>query len=357
MAEKVIVGLSGGVDSAVTAALLMDQGYEVEGLFMRNWSEDDAYCTSAEDQDSARAVAKVLGIELHFADFSQEYRERVFEDFLAEYRAGRTPSPDLLCNREIKFGTFLRHAQSLGADWIATGHYARVIHDGPQSRLMRAVDANKDQTYFLAATPGRALHRVLFPLGELTKPEVRRIATRRGLPNHQRKDSTGVCFIGERPIREFLQQWIAVQPGPILTDDGRTVGQHDGIAYYTLGQRSGLGIGGVKGADESPWFVAERRTDTNALVVTQDRDDPRINARFLRLGTCYWVNDAPRNHAPCHLRIRHRQPLIKATVIDANPMTLRSDELLWAAAPGQFAVLYDGDECIGCGVIEEAVYD
>jgi len=354
---KVIVGLSGGVDSAVAAALLRDEGYTVEGLFMRNWAEDDAYCTSAEDQDSAREVAEVLGIHLHFADFSAEYRERVFADFLAEYRAGRTPSPDLLCNREIKFGVFAEHARTLGADWLATGHYARIEH-GPQRSLLRcAADSNKDQTYFLAATPGTALRKVLFPLGDHTKPEVRRIATRLGLPNHQRKDSTGVCFIGERPIREFLQNWIAVHPGPICTDDGREIGQHDGIAYYTLGQRTGLGIGGVKGAAESPWYVAERQLDSNTLIVTQDKADRRLNSRFLRLGQCFWINDPPRNHFSYRMRIRHRQPLLKTTVVEAAPYTLRAEETLWAAAPGQFAVLYDDDICLGCGVIEEALYD
>ncbi len=354
---KVIVGLSGGVDSAVAAALLRDEGYEVEGLFMRNWAEDDAYCTSAEDQDSARAVADVLGIQLHFADFSAEYRQRVFADFLEEYRRGRTPSPDLLCNREIKFGVFAEHAISLGADWIATGHYARIEHGPKGSRLLCAVDANKDQTYFLAATPGEALRRVLFPLGELTKPQVRRIATRLGLPNHQRKDSTGVCFIGERPIREFLQNWIAVHPGPICTDDGREIGRHDGVAYYTLGQRTGLGIGGVKGAAESAWYVAERRVADNTLIVTQDKADRRLNSRFLVLGQCYWINQPLKNHFSYAMRIRHRQPLIKTTVVEMQPLTLRSEEELWAAAPGQFAVIYDGDECLGCGVIEHALYD
>lgn len=354
---KVIVGLSGGVDSAVTAALLLEKGYQVEALFMRNWSEDDAYCASAEDQDSAQAVADRLGIDLHFADFSADYRQRVFEDFLNEYRAGRTPSPDLLCNREIKFGVFLDHARALGADWIATGHYARLEHSSNKTKLLCAADKNKDQTYFLSATPGTAFRQVLFPLGELTKPEVRRIATRLGLPNHQRKDSTGVCFIGERPIREFLQNWIAVHPGDIRTDDGRVIGRHDGIAYYTLGQRTGLGIGGVQGAKEAPWYVAERQSNENCLIVTQDKNDTRLNSRFLRLGQCYWVNDAPRNHYSYGFRIRHRQPLMKATIIENSPYMLRSDEAVWAAAPGQFAVLYDGNECVGCGVIEQALYD
>ncbi|MEN8719698.1 MAG: tRNA 2-thiouridine(34) synthase MnmA, partial [Oceanococcaceae bacterium] len=320
-------------------------------------ADDDAYCTAAEDQDSARAIADILGFPLHFADFSAEYQERVFAHFVAEYQRGRTPSPDLFCNREIKFGVFAAHARELGADHIATGHYARLQRSGGQTRLLQAVDRNKDQTYFLAATPGLQLADVIFPLGDLRKPEVRRMATRLGLPNHQRKDSTGVCFIGERPIRAFLQEWIPAQPGPIVTDGGQEIGRHDGIAYYTLGQRSGLGIGGVRGAADSPWYVADRRLADNALVVTQDTQDPRLNARFLRLGQCYWINEPPRNHRAYTLRIRHRQPLIDATVVGDVPLTLRIAEMLWAAAPGQFAVLYDGEECLGCGVIEEALHE
>ena len=354
-ASHVIVGLSGGVDSAVSAALLLEQGHHVEGLFMRNWSEDDAYCSAAEDYASAQSVADQLGIVLHKADFSAAYKERVFDQFLAEYRAGRTPSPDLLCNREIKFGDFAQHARALGAQRIATGHYARVEHLRDKSLLCQAADPNKDQTYFLAATPGHALRDVCFPLGDYTKPQVREMAAERGLHNHQRKDSTGVCFIGERPIRSFLQQYIAVQTGPIVDDSGRRIATHDGIAYYTLGQRSGLGIGGVAGAREAPWYVVERCVATNTLVVSQDREDPRLNHRRIRLGQSYWVNEAPDNAAELQFRVRHRQPLQAGRLQRENEdWVLHSDTPIWAAAVGQFVVLYDGRVCLGCAVIEDA---
>lgn len=348
--QRIIVGLSGGVDSAVAAALLQRQGHQVEGLFMRNWTEDDAYCTAAEDFQSAQAVADVLGIPLHQADFSQAYKERVFADFVAEYEAGRTPSPDLFCNREIKFGEFARHARALGADAIATGHYARLEHSVEKSRLLQARDANKDQTYFLAATRGADLAGVHFPLGDLHKPEVRAIATELGLPNHQRKDSTGVCFIGERPMREFLGQWIATQEGDIRTDDGRTIGRHQGVAFYTLGQRNGLGIGGVKGAAEAPWYVAQRRTEDNVLLVTQDVQDPRLNARSLVLEPCFWLHEEP-PAGQYSVRIRHRQPLQKANLQPGPALSLEFETPVWAAAEGQYAVIYRDDECLGCGMI------
>lgn len=351
----VIVGLSGGVDSAVSAALLLEQGHHVEGLFMRNWSEDDAYCSAAEDYASAQSVADQLGIVLHKADFSAAYKERVFAHFLAEYKAGRTPSPDLLCNREIKFGDFAQHARALGAQHIATGHYARIEHLADKSLLCQAADPNKDQTYFLAATPGSALRDVLFPLGDYTKPQVRDMAAERGLHNHQRKDSTGVCFIGERPMRGFLQQYIASQPGPIVDNNGRRIASHDGVAYYTLGQRSGLGIGGVAGAREAPWYVVERRTSSNTLVVSQDREDPRLTHRQLRLGQSYWVNEAPTDGDEVQFRVRHRQALQRAR-LEKTPKhwLLHSEEPVWAAAEGQYAVIYSGRVCLGCAVIEGA---
>ena len=354
MTRRVIVGLSGGVDSAVSAALLIEAGHEVEGLFMRNWAEDDAYCTAAEDYESARAVAAQLDIPLHQADFSAEYRERVFTDFLAEYQAGRTPSPDLLCNREIKFGEFARHAQQLGAEAIATGHYARLAAHEGQTRLLRARDSNKDQTYFLAATPGTALRDVLFPLGDYEKNEVRALARERGLVNHRRPDSTGVCFIGERPMREFLQHWIAVQPGAIETDEGQVIGEHQGVALYTLGQRGGLGIGGVRGHAEAPWYVVERDVARNVLVVSQDRGDARLNPTRLTLGQCYWVNEPPKDGAQYGVRVRHRHRPQTAVYRAGPPARLEFAQPVWAPAPGQFAVLYAEEQCLGCGVIEAA---
>lgn len=357
-APHVIVGLSGGVDSAVAAWRLKEQGYRVSGLFMQNWTEDEqGYCTAAEDFQSARAVAEELGIVLHRADFSAEYRERVFAHFLDEYRAGRTPNPDLLCNREVKFQPFREHALRLGADFIATGHYARVEHGANGPRLLRSVTEDKDQTYFLALVAREHFERVLFPIGDLSKPEVRDIARKAGLPNHRRKDSTGICFIGERPFREFLQQYLQPQPGPIVDDVGTRVGEHQGLMFYTLGQRRGLSIGGRRGAQEAPWYVAAKRTADNTLVVTQDTHHPLLMSTRLSTRAFSWI-ERPEDFArPFRARIRHRQALQDCS-IEPRPdggVDVRFAQPQRAVSPGQYCVLYDGERCLGGGEIENSV--
>ena len=291
---RVIVGLSGWVDSAVTAWLLQEQGHEVTGLFMQNWSEDESgYCTSAEDYQQARAVADELGIALHKVDFSAQYRDRVFATFIAQLKAGKTPNPDVLCNREIKFQPFVEHALRLGAEWVATGHYARIAHrdDGPH--LLRAADDNKDQTYFLSGVAREHLQRVWFPLGHLNKPEVRTLAARAGLPNHQRKDSTGICFIGERPFAAFLAEHLPPVPGPIETDEGRVLGEHPGLQFFTLGQRKGIGVGGQRGAAETPWFVVDKISERRALVISQNETHPRLVRHEVLTEPFHWISTAP----------------------------------------------------------------
>ncbi|HIE54585.1 MAG TPA: tRNA 2-thiouridine(34) synthase MnmA, partial [Chromatiaceae bacterium] len=308
---KVIIGLSGGVDSAVAALRLKEEGWQVEGLFMKNWEEDDkeGYCAAAEDLADARQVAKNLDIPLHTINFSGEYWEGVFRHFLDEYRAGRTPNPDILCNREIKFRAFLDHALGLGADYIATGHYARLSEENPR-RLLTAADHNKDQTYFLYMVPQAALARTLFPLGGLTKPEVRRIAEQAGFSNWCKKDSTGICFIGERRFRDFLANYLPANPGEMVTPEGKLVGQHQGLMYYTLGQRQGLGIGGVAGANESPWFVVGKDLEDNQLIVAQGHDHPLLYSSELEAGQLHWITGQPPGaDFRCLARCRHRQPL------------------------------------------------
>lgn len=356
--SHIIVGVSGGVDSSLTAALLLEQGHEVEGLFMFNWSQDeDAYCTAAEDYAMAARICADLGIVLHRADFSAEYRERVFSHFLDEYRAGRTPSPDLLCNREIKFGEFLRYAQRLGADFIATGHYARIRRDARGSHLMRAVDENKDQTYFLATVEASALDHVLFPLGELTKSEVRQMAAERGLVNYQRKDSTGICFIGERPMREFLARYLEAQPGKIVDDHGHELGEHPGLCFFTIGQRKGLGIGGQAHAADAPWYVYDKDAASGQLRVTQNASHPLLSCRHARIAAPHWLHaPADPGHWSGQARIRHRAPLAACSLSqDDAGWLLGFDDPQWAVAPGQSAVLYRDDECLGSAVIEHAL--
>ncbi len=352
MTQRVVVGLSGGVDSAVSALLLRQAGFEVSALFMQNWAEDeDGYCSAAEDFQSARAVAAELGIELHRVDFSAEYRERVFADFLAAYRDGRTPNPDVLCNREIKFAPFADYARRLGGATVATGHYARIVEtdDGPE--LRRAVDENKDQTYFLCQVPRTALHGVRFPIGHLPKPEVRRIARDAGLSNHRRRDSTGICFIGERDFREFLARYIEHAPGEIVDERGRVIGAHRGLHHYTLGQRRGLGIGGQRGADESPWFVIRRERETNRLVVSQNAQHPALMCTELWAGPFNWLGEA--GDRPLQARIRHRQPLqgCRILAVEAQTVHVRFDRPQRAAVPGQFLALYDDERCLGGGEI------
>jgi len=351
----VVVGLSGGVDSAVSAYLLKEQGYRVSGLYMVNWTEDEeGYCTAAQDYQDARAVCEELGIALHRVDFSKEYRARVFDRFLADYAAGRTPNPDVLCNREVKFQPFREHALRLGADHVATGHYARAdrVADGP--RLLRAADENKDQTYFLATVERATLERVLFPVGGLAKPEVRRIAQRAGLPNHRKRDSTGICFIGERPMREFLARYLQPAPGPIEDERGRVLGEHPGLMFFTLGQRRGLRIGGTRGGREAPWYVIAKDAGRRALVVSQDASHPRLLTREVVTRPFHWIRRPDPLPALLHARIRHRQALqeCRADVAADGRARIGFAQPQRAAVPGQYAVLYDGEECLGAGEIE-----
>jgi tRNA-specific 2-thiouridylase len=359
--ERVVVGLSGGVDSSVAAWLLKQQGYDVVGVFMKNWEDDDtdAFCTSREDLVDAASVADVIGIELEAVNFAAEYRERVFAQFLREYEAGRTPNPDVLCNSEIKFAAFLDHARSLGAERIATGHYARVrMRDGSgEVELMKAVDASKDQSYFLHRLTQAQLAPVLFPLGTMAKREVREIARREGIPTWAKKDSTGICFIGERPFREFLARYLPRVPGPIVTEDGREVGRHEGLAYYTLGQRQGLRIGGTRDARAAPWFVAGKDRARNALVVVQGHDHPALVRDEVHATSMHWIGGrAPALPRRLAAKTRYRMADAACAVsLDGAMIGARFDVPQWAPTPGQYLVLYDGDVCLGGGVIIEPV--
>jgi tRNA-specific 2-thiouridylase len=347
---RTIVALSGGVDSAVAASLLVDEGREVEALFMSNWEEDeDGYCTSAADFQDARRVCAELGIPLHKASFAPEYRERVFAGFLAELAAGRTPNPDVLCNREIKFGAALEYARRLGGECFATGHYARV---GAGGRLLRGLDRTKDQSYFLHALDARLLAGCEFPVGGLQKAEVRALARRRGLPVADKHDSTGICFIGERPFGEFIGRWIAGRVGPIETTDGSVVGRHAGLERYTLGQRSGLGVGGLRGRSEAPWFVAGKDLERNALIVVQGSNHPALYCGGLTTGVPHWIAGRPAEEFPCTAKVRYRQPDVACRVrLHAGSAEVRFDAPLRGAAPGQYVVFYEGEECLGGAAI------
>jgi len=383
----VVVGLSGGVDSAVSAYILKEQGFNLVGMFMKNWEDDDdsEYCSTRRDFLDAAAVADRLGIELQSVNFAAEYRERVFADFLREYQAGRTPNPDVLCNAEIKFKSFLDHALSQGAEWIATGHYARVRQeaDGRVS-LLRGLDSSKDQSYFLHRLTQAQLAQVLFPVGELKKTEVRRIAAEIGLPNAKKKDSTGICFIGERPFREFLGQYLPTQSGPIVTTDGLEVGQHQGLAFYTLGQRKGLGIGGVRkrgfqSEEGHGWFVARKDLAGNTLIVTQDAKHPWLMSNHLKtVDACWLSGEPPAIDQMLGFKTRYRQPDAAGHILsmgvgssEDDPRQVGSDlkslshgsssdpsgfevafaEPQWAVTPGQSVVAYDGEVCLGGGII------
>ncbi len=353
----VIVGMSGGVDSAVSALLLRDAGFDVQGLFMSNWDDGDAYCTAAEDFQDARRVCEVLGLPLHRVSFAAEYRERVFAHFLREYQAGRTPNPDVLCNREIKFGVCLDYMHRLGASWIATGHHARVDSDGGgRRRLRKGADAAKDQSYFLHQVAPAALSRTLFPIGHLNKEEVRRRAHAAGLPVFDKPDSTGICFIGERPFEAFLSQYLRQTPGPIENAEGTVIGEHRGLALYTLGQRSGLGIGGRTGAAAAPWYVADKQPERNALIAVQDHDHPLLMSDAFDVEELHWLDQATAGVAyaefDCAVKTRYRQSDLPCRVQargESAHVTLRGAAR--AVTPGQYAVFYDGDECLGGGVI------
>jgi len=356
--RRVMVGLSGGVDSSVAALLLLEQGYQVEGLFMKNWEEDDAadYCAAAADLADARAVCEQLAIPLHTVNFAAEYWDRVFSHFLAEYQAGRTPNPDILCNKEIKFRAFLDYALHLGADAIATGHYARVATLAGQQQLLKGRDENKDQSYFLYTLKQSALARTLFPVGELEKAEVRRLAAERGLPTHAKKDSTGICFIGERRFKEFLQRYLPARPGEIRTPEGELIGHHDGLMYYTLGQRQGLGIGGRRGGVEAPWYVVAKQIAENTLIVAQEHDHPLLLSDQLEATQLDWVDTPPPLPFTCTAKSRYRQPDQACTIEALTPerCQVRFATAQRAVTPGQSVVFYQGERCLGGGVIERA---
>lgn len=357
--KKVIIGMSGGVDSSVSAFILQQQGYQVEGLFMKNWEEDDDtdYCTAAADLADAQAVADKLGMKLHKINFAAEYWDNVFEHFLSEYKAGRTPNPDILCNKEIKFKAFLEYAaEDLGADYIATGHYVRRSGDDENAQLLRGLDTNKDQSYFLYALSKKQVGQSLFPVGEIEKPIVRKIAEDLGLATAKKKDSTGICFIGERKFKDFLARFLPAQPGEIRTVDGKVVGRHDGLMYHTLGQRKGLGIGGVKGLSEEPFYVVEKDLINNVLVVAQGHDNSALLSTGLIASQLNWVDLQPiRENLRCTVKTRYRQEDIPCEIqpIDDNTIRVMFDEPQIAVTPGQSAVFYLGEVCLGGGIIEE----
>jgi tRNA-specific 2-thiouridylase len=358
--RRVVLGLSGGVDSAVAAVLLKDRGADVHALHMTNWDDDDGYCTAAADLQDARHICEHLGIPLHPVNFAREYRERVFAHFLNEYRAGRTPNPDVLCNREIKFGSFRTYAKRLGGAFIATGHYARVCRVDGAVQLFKAADESKDQSYFLHAVDAEALGEALFPLGELSKDAVRAIARNRGLHVFDKKDSTGICFIGERPFREFLGRYLESGRGPIRTADGRTVGEHRGLAYYTVGQRQGLGVGGRNDAEGLPWYVAAKDREENALIVVQG-EHPMLYSSGLDAADASWIGQPPGalttgKPLACGAKIRYRQQDQACTVRQTGParLAVSFDRPQRAVAPGQFIVFYLDHRCLGGAVIERA---
>jgi tRNA-specific 2-thiouridylase len=357
--EKIIVGLSGGVDSAVAAYLLQQQGYDVEAMFMKNWEEDDTteYCSAAEDLADAQQVCDQLGIPLHSVNFASEYWDRVFSYFLQEYKAGRTPNPDIMCNREIKFRAFLDYALSKGAHRIATGHYVRNQHTDLGTRLLRGLDSNKDQSYFLYALDETQISKALFPVGGLEKTQVRQIAEQQGLNLFNKKDSTGICFIGERKFKDFLEQFIPAQPGDIRTLDDQLLGQHSGLMFYTLGQRQGLGIGGVHNAPEAPWFVVGKDIDRNVLVVAQGHDHPALFHTHCEIHQLHWINRIDINLPfACTAKVRYRQQDQPCTITAINDdiATIVFNNSQRAVTPGQALVFYQDEYCLGGGTIEHA---
>ncbi len=355
---RIVVGISGGVDSSVTAHLLKQAGYDVHGVFMKNWEEtySPGFCSAEDDVFDARDVCETIGIPLHTVNFAKEYQERVFKHFLAEYKAGRTPNPDVLCNREIKFSELAQFAQKLGCDYVATGHYCRRVNIGEQAALMKACDHNKDQTYFLNAISQQQLQLALFPLGDMKKPDVRRVAEDADLITFDKKDSTGICFIGERNFREFLSQYLPAQPGKITTADGEVIGEHSGLMYYTIGQRQGLGIGGLQNYDDRPWFVAEKDLATNALIVVQGTDNPALFKPSLVAGQLNWLRSPPSDGATLTAKTRYRQDDQTCTIAfsdDKKFVTATFKNPQRALTLGQYVVFYDNRECLGGGVIEQ----
>ena len=359
--KKVIVGMSGGVDSSVSAYLLQQQGYQVTGLFMKNWEEDDdtEYCSAAADLADAQAVCDKLGIELLTINFAAEYWDNVFAHFLEQYKAGRTPNPDILCNKEIKFKAFLEYAaEDLGADYIATGHYVRRRDINGTTQLLRGLDSNKDQSYFLYTLSHDQVAQSLFPVGELEKPEVRRIAEQLGLITAKKKDSTGICFIGERKFRDFLARYLPAKPGPIMTVDGQEIGQHDGLMYHTLGQRKGLKIGGTREGSDEPWYVVDKDVENNILIVAQGHKHPRLMSAGLIAQQLDWVSREPLTQPlRCVVKTRYRQEDIPCTVtpLGDDKISVRFDNPVAAVTPGQSAVFYQDEVCLGGGVIEARI--
>jgi len=361
--KRVVIGMSGGVDSSVAAWMLKEQGYEVIGLFMKNWEDDDdsQFCSSRQDWIDAASVADVVGVDIEAVNFAVEYKDRVFAEFLREYQAGRTPNPDVLCNAEIKFKAFLDHAMHLGADLIATGHYARVRENDGRFELLKAVDHTKDQSYFLHRLNQAQLCKTLFPLGEIPKTEVRKIAERIALPNAAKKDSTGICFIGERPFRDFLNRYLSYKPGLMKTDDGTVVGEHVGLSFYTLGQRKGIGVGGMKkykkdDGSSDAWYVARKDIDNNTLYIVQGHDHPWLLSGALRADQASWIAGEPPEARAMFAKTRYRQADVACVLAPdgQHHFALDFSEAQWAVTPGQSAVLYDGDVCLGGGIIDSS---
>jgi tRNA-uridine 2-sulfurtransferase len=355
MMHKIMVGLSGGVDSSVSALLLLEQGYAVEGLFMKNWEEDDneEYCAAAQDLHDAQQVCAKLGIPCHSINFAAEYWDHVFAHFLAEYQAGRTPNPDILCNKEIKFKAFLHYAQNQGYDGIAMGHYVRKQQVADHYQLLKGIDPNKDQSYFLYTLNQTQLHNSLFPVGQLTKPEVRALAKKIGFDNANKKDSTGICFIGERKFKDFLSRYLPAKPGLIQTTAGETLGTHEGLMYYTIGQRQGLKIGGTKNRPELPWYVAAKNLIDNTLIVVQEHNHPLLLKQTVQCNQIHWIAKAPEHPFTASAKVRYRTQEAACSVqaLDDQHYEVTFAQPQWAVTPGQSIVFYQNDQCLGGGII------